>query len=268
MVSMSEFLSGFSYRGEPVIQSGPIDPSRKREGLDPIGTFGIGGGVAPATGPTQLAGATNINQTPSLPQMLGLIPGTQPGVQGAALPGAAAVPQYGAQGGNLTLDPNDFVFGGPEIFARLLQSAEMDGGYLSDVSQNAQFAGMTRGLMGLMGAGERDRLRVASAANLNPVFANRLNEQAQYDTLSQLLGMRSQLGGELQELQFGAQRAFANMLAETSAAEKMFKVNTQAALGGAQIGAQGAIAGGKAAGSGAQMGGLLGGLGALAGGLF
>ena len=42
MVSMSEFLSGFSYHGEPVIQSGAIDPTRQREGLQNLGTFGLG----------------------------------------------------------------------------------------------------------------------------------------------------------------------------------------------------------------------------------
>lgn len=241
MVSISEFLSGFSYHGEPVIQSGTIDPTRRREGLQEIGTFGLGN---PNMGKMSRAFADGAG----LEQAQPLVGGEQP---------------FGAFGGHLRLDPNDFVFGGPEIFARLLQTAELDGGYLSDISQNQRFGAETQGLMGLLGTAGRERQRGAAQANLNPAFAGRQSQQDQFGVLSQILGRRAQLGSELDERQFAAQQAFANMLAQTVTSEKQFKVNTQAALAGAQIGAEGAIAGGEAAGKGAQMGGLL----SLAGGL-
>ncbi len=212
MVSMSEFLSGFEHHGEPVIQQGAINPSRQREGLKPVGTFGLDGGSS-----------------------------------------------------SLELDPNDFAFAGPEIFARLLQSAEMDGGFLSDVSQNAILAGETEGLMRLLGSQNRDRRRAADAAGLDPIFTERQEIDAGYDMLSKILGHRAKLRGELEERQFGAQEAFANMLAETDVAEKTFRVNTQAALTGAEIGAEGAIAGGKAQASGSRTGGLLSGIGSIVG---
>jgi hypothetical protein len=159
-------------------------------------------------------------------------------------------------GGTMTLDPNDFVFGGPEIFARLLQQSEMDGGFLSDASQNAQFAGETAGMSGLLGGSNRDRMRAASQANMNPIFAERQNINAGYEALTQILGRRGQLKGELAERQFGAQEAFANMMAETVASEKQFKVNTQAALKGSEMGAYGAIEAGRLAGKGAEKAGM------------
>lgn len=255
MVSISEFLSGFSYHGEPVIQSGTIDPTRRREGLPEIGTFGLGG------------------RKQNIGQLFTEQGGTLPGLAGAVQGGQALTdaqdqldPQtYGFSDGQLRLDPNDFVFGGPEIFARLLQTAELDGGFLSDVSQNQRFGAETQGIMGLLGTQDRQRLRGAAQANLNPAFARRQSEQDRFGALSQILGRRAQLGSELDERQFAAQQAFANMLAQTTTAEKQFRVNTQTALAGAQIGAEGAIAGGKAAGKGAQIGGMLSLVGGLAG---
>jgi hypothetical protein len=222
MVSMSEFLSGFSYHGEPVIQTGDIDPTRRRD----LGRLKFPGG------------------------------------------GQGAFTQAGLDKGRFQpfgLDPNDFVLGAPEIFARLLQTAELDGGFLSEVQQNRQFAEETSGLMGLLGTAERDRLRSASAANLNPVFAQRQNLESRFGFLEEILGRRAELGGELEERKFGAQEAFANMLAEAFAGEKAFKVNTLAALQGAEIGARGAREGGEAAGRGALFGGLATGAGALIG---
>lgn len=249
MVSISEFLSGFSYHGEPVIQSGTIDPTRQREGLPEIGTFGLGGGKPqPFISGDLLSGGF----------------GSQiAAAQGAGVQTQGQEQPFGFSDGQLRLDPNDFVFGGPEIFARLLQMAELDGGFLSDISQNQRFGAETQGLMGLLGTAGRERQRGAAQANLNPIFAQRQSQQDQFGVLSQILGRRAQLGSELDERQFAAQQAFANMLAQTTAAEKQFKVNTQAGLAGAQIGAEGAIAGGKAAASGAKTGGML----QLAGGL-
>lgn len=254
MVSISEFLSGFSYHGEPVIQSGTIDPTRRREGLQEIGTFGLGGG-------SKLNLATMADRGLA-PPLTGFGGESNFGVQEPADPTQQG---FGMQDGQLRLDPNDFVFGGPEIFARLLQSAELDGGFLSNVSQNQQFGAETQGIMGLLGTAGRERQRGAAQANLNPIFAQRQGQQDQFGALSQILGRRAQLGSELDERQFAAQQAFANMLAQTVTSEKQFKVNTQAALAGAQIGAEGAIAGGKAAGKGAAMGGAFQLIGGLAG---
>tara|TARA_R110002020_G_scaffold15015_12_gene53009 strand:- start:939 stop:1760 length:822 start_codon:yes stop_codon:yes gene_type:complete len=263
MVSMSEFLSGFSHAGEPVIQSGSIDPGRRREGLDPIGTFGLGGG-SDGIGSILQALMGQLGQGfhgGTIPQSV--LSQLSPEQLDTILSHAEGNPNspFGMQNGQLTLDPSDFKFGGPEVFARLLQTGEMDGGFLSDASQNAQFAGETAGVMGLLGDQNRDRRRAAASTNLNPIFAERQEINAGYDTLSGILGRRNELGGELAERQFGAQEAFANMLAETDASEKMFKVNTQSALAGAQMGAEGAIAGGKAAGKGAEKGGLYGAIG-------
>lgn len=253
MVSMSEFLSGFTYHGEPVIQSGAIDPTRQRSGLKPVGTFGVGGG----------GGVAN----PGLSEILPFLEGMSPEQVAAVLEQFGSINPAGgaAGGGSLTLDPNDFVFGGPEIFARLLQTGELDGGFLSDVTQNKQFAAETSGLMGLLGGANRQRSRGAAQSNLNPIFASRQNLESEFGVLSQILGRRAQLGSELEERRFGAQQAFANMLAQTTAAEKQFRVNTQAALGGAQIGAQGAIAGGQAQGSGTSKAGMFGLFGSVLG---
>ena len=141
MVSMSEFLSGFSYHGEPVIRQGTIDPTRRREGQRPIGQF-FGG-----------------RETP-----FGDI------ISGLDRKSGGELGRLGEFG----LDPSDFVFGGPEVFARLLQTGELDGGFLSDLQQNRQFAGETTGLMGLFGRAGEQRARAAAAANLNPIFAQQI----------------------------------------------------------------------------------------------
>lgn len=250
MASISEFLSGFSYHGEPVIQSGAIDPNRKRTGLDEIGAVG-----------------KHRDERAYFKELEAKVKSGEMTEEEMAQHKEWWNKQYGLNRGQLRLDPNDFVFGGPEIFARLLQNAELDGGYLSDVSQNQQFAGETAGIMGLMGGANRERGRAAEQANLNPLFAQRQNIDAEFSTLSQILGRRQALGAELEERKFGAEQAFANMLAETVTSEKQFKVNTQAALAGADIGAQGAIAGGKAAASGSKLGGALAGIGSAIGGL-
>ena len=267
MASMSEFLSGFSRYGQSVVQSGSIDPNAKREGLPEIGTFGLGGGpkkvgaIGAAIGSLFGSGQSNQDQM-STDEALGMI-----GSHFGLTAGGGMPQKYGMHGGQLTLDPNDFVFSGPEMFARLLQQSEMDGGYLSDISQNAGFAGQTRGIMGMMASQDRDRMRAASAANLDPIFAERQSINAQYEQLGGLLGARAAGRAELTERQFEAQQAFTNMMAENEVAEKEFRVNTMANLAGAQWGAEGAIAGGKAAGRGAKMGGLMAGIGAAIGGI-
>ena len=241
MASISEFLSGFSYHGEPVIQSGTVDPTRRREGLRNIGRVG-------SSGYLDKLGKRLKEQVES---------GEITQAEADAQWDKEYNQNYGLFDGSLNLDPNDFVFGGPEIFARLLQNAELDGGYLSDVAQNQQFGGEIQGIMGLTGAANRERGRAAEQANLNPLFAQRQNIDAEFSTLSQILGRRQALGSELEERKFGAEQAFANMLAETVSSEKQFRVNTQAALAGAEIGAAGARAGGKAAGKGAKQAGII-----------
>jgi len=266
MASMSEFLSGFNRYGQSVVQSGSIDPNAKREGLPEIGTFGLGGGKSLGhAAASSLAGlfpggsSSNVHGPGgqmSTEEAMGMI-----GEHFGLTPGGGMPQKYGMHGGQLTLDPNDFVFSGPEMFARLLQQSEMDGGYLSDISQNAAFAGQTRGIMGMMAGQDRDRMRAASAANLDPIFAERASINAQYEQLGGMLGARAAGRAELTERQFEAQQAFTNMMAENEVAEKEFRVNTMANLAGAQWGAEGAIAGGKAAGRGSAMGGLFTGVG-------
>lgn len=269
MASMSEFLSGFNRYGESVLQTGAIDPNRQRPGLQGLGSFGLGGGKSGAIG-NILKGLTNqpaynmFGQGQQTGPTTGL---TNEQVQMILDQTGGGPGQYGMFNGQLTLNPNDFVFSGPEMFARLLQQSEMDGGFLSDASQNAAFAGQTAGAMNMLGAQQRAGMRQAQAAGLNPIFAERQALNQSYDMLGNLLGQRAQLRSQLGQRQFEAQQAFTNMMAQNEVAEKEFRVNTMANLAGAQMGAEGALAGGKAAGKGSMMGGLLGGIGAALGGI-
>ena len=261
---MSEFLSGFSHAGQSVIQEGSIDPGARREGLDELGVFGLGGVKASKKDPGPMPQPGDYDPLGYQTAMM-MWENKKKAYDQYMM--EVNSPEYGMRpDGQLRLDPSDFKFGGPEMFARLMQSGEMDGGYLSDASQNAQFAGSTAGLMDQAGSAQRDRLRNASASNMNSIFAGRQEGLANTTVMSKIMGLRSGLKSELAERQFKAQEGFANMMAQNDVAEKQFKVNAQTALAGAQMGAMGAIDGAKISASGAKSGAMLGLVGGIIGG--
>lgn len=245
MVSMSEFLSGFDYGGQPVIQQGQIDPLALRPG-DPEFTR------------DELKQQAEDEYYRDNPRGAGVIHLNRDWEIKKIYKRLKKEMGYREDLGLEGVGPEDFQFNTPGIYARLLQSAELDGGFLSEAGQNRAFAGQTQGVMGMMSQNERGRNRASAAANLNPIFAERENIAGRYDTLSQVLGQKSQLTAAIDERKFSAQQGFANMLAQTGVQEKLFKVNTAAALKGAQLSADAAVAAGEAAASGSKFSALIG----------
>lgn len=238
MPSMSEFLSGFSYSGQPVVQTGVIDPmgpdlSEMEEQLfqEKYPDWEDTGLESQAWKTKKMKAITKwLNKKgfggPHDP--VGL-----PGVSG-----------------------EDFDYGGgPRAYARLLQDAEMEGGVLSGTMQNQQFAEQTSGLMSLLGGQDRDRQRTFAAQNIGGVFAQRIGDNAQFQMGQTLGGLRAGFGAQHASDLFNAKKGFTDMLTETSIAEKQFVVNTSAAMDSAS----------KAAKAQKQAG-LMAGLGSLAGG--
>lgn len=262
MVSMSEFLSGFSHAGQSVIQEGSIDPSARREGLEELGSFGLNTQGDGELGARPVRDSQHYNLYGDVIGDAKYKEDMEDWMQAKDYMDNAT--EYGMQpNGNLRLDPSDFKFGGPEMFARLMQSGEMDGGYLSDASQNAQFAGATSGLMDQAGAASRDRLRNASASNMNSIFAGRQEGLANTSVMGKIMGLRAGLKDQLAERQFKAQEGFVNMMAQNDVAEKQFKVNAQTSLAGAQMGAMGAIDGAKISASATKSGAMMGMVGGI-----
>jgi hypothetical protein len=143
------------------------------------------------------------------------------------------------------------------MFRHLLQSAETQGGYLSDAQQTREFGAISSGFDRSQSSLARERERMAEQQNMDPFFMQRKSLDDQFASLQALLGARAQIEERQSRRQFEEMTAFTNMSAGTRVAEKEALTNTLAALFGAERGAKATEKAGKFQAFAGLAGGLL-----------
>jgi hypothetical protein len=239
MPSMSEFLSGFAYNGAPVVQTGTID----------VGS-GMWGGAE------QIFSDKYPDWEDTGPQSQAWKNGKMKGIhQWMKNKGFGGSTKDDMGLGSEGIVANDFDNSDvPQAYARLLQGAEMEGGVLSGTMQNQEFAEQTSGLMSLSGAQDRDRARSFAKNNISGVFADRMGDNSQFEMGNTLGGLKAGQGAQHAADLFNAKKGFTDMITQTSTAEKQFKVNTAAALAGAEQAADASKNAGMMQGAGSLLG--------------
>lgn len=245
MVSISEFLSGQTYGGQKVT-GGSLDPmaGRPSTGRDAWMKENIAKNKAILDGLTKTPGGGYVDADGK----------EYSANEVKVLKQKVEDWQNNQLHNKLQIDESDMQYNIMPMFAKLLQGAEADGGILSSQFQDARFASETAGAGQQLGMMGRERDRTAAAANLNPMFAQRMAVDDEFNALSSLIGKRNQLATDRENSLFQAQQAFTNLSASTAIAEKSMRVNVAASLKGAQLGVDAAKAGGKAAMKGAMIG--------------
>lgn len=236
MPTISQFLSSFSFNGMPVTGGGGFDPTagtraqgqatldrafleRQRDELKKQ-YLSLQGRSLFGSGPNATAAKQQLSelqaQLDEIDQRLSGVP------LGSTNP---VLTKYG-------LTDADFQYNIAPIYAKLLQSAEQGGGYLSPTQSSREFASATAGIGSSLDAADRGAQAAASQANLNPIFAANQAATRRFDAMNQVFGKRAEIGAEGESRKFQAEKAFSDMLAGLTVSQQQERTQTIAALTG------------------------------------